>query len=288
MIEGVIAQAVAVDSNGGLYMAGITSVRGFLATLGSYQQLYPPVTYWAHDDFVAKFDLSTPAPAAQFTSLANAAGASPDGGYFFGEAVSPGELVSLFGTNLPANPTVTFDGRAAPILYASSTQINTVVPFEVSAPASVVSIQGVAAYELAVFPELPGLFTANGSGTGQLAALNQDGTVNSAANPAKAGSIVSVYLTGAGALTPAIGDGQVGPLQPPYPMPAVGSSATITPVGAYPVIEAPLLFIGQAPGLIAGVLQANIQIPPGTPGGTMSLIVYIGLYMTQAGTIAVQ
>jgi uncharacterized protein (TIGR03437 family) len=197
--------------------------------------------------------------------------------------VAPGEIVTLFGQNLPSNPKVTFDGRAAPILYADAKQINTVVPFEVIAPSTVVLLEGVRGYVLPVWPAVTGLFTADGSGRGQLAALNEDGTVNSSANPAKPGSVVAVYMTGVGAMTPPIGDGQLGPLQPPYPFPVLGVSATVNGVGA------PVMFAGQAPGLIAGAVQVNVQIPADTPSGAAGLAVYIGNYQTQIGgtTIAV-
>ena len=42
----------------------------------------------------------------------------------------------------------------------------------------------------------PGLFTITQSGSGQGAVLNQDGTVNSTANPARAGSTVVLYSDG--------------------------------------------------------------------------------------------
>ena len=48
--------------------------------------------------------------------------------------------------NLPSNPKVTFDGRAATILFANATQINAVIPFEVSAPSTVVSVESVGGF----------------------------------------------------------------------------------------------------------------------------------------------
>ena len=275
---------VALDGSGGLYVAGNTSRLAFLTTPGAYQGLYPggPVSYAPISGYAAKFDLTTPAPTAQFSTVVNAASLVPGDNPTYQEgAVTPGELVTLFGNNLPSNPKVTFDGRLAPILYADSKQINTVVPFEVSAPSTAVSLEGVRGYVLPVWPAVPALFTADGSGTGQLAALNENGTVNSSANPAKPSSIVAVYMTGVGAMMPPIGDGQFGPLQPPFPVPVLGASALINGVGA------PVLFVGQAPGLIAGAVQVNVQIPADTPSGNASLAVYIGSYSTQIGGTAI-
>jgi uncharacterized protein (TIGR03437 family) len=55
-------------------------------------------------------------------------------------------------------------------------------------------------------------------------------------------------------------------------------------------MEAPVLYIGQAPGLIAGAVQVNLQIPATVTSGNAILIVYIGDYRTQLNftTIAVQ
>jgi uncharacterized protein (TIGR03437 family) len=154
----------------------------------------------------------------------------------------------------------------------------------VSGPSTVVLLEGVRGYVLPVWPAVTGLFTADGSGHGQLAALNQDGTVNSSTNPAKPGSVVAVYMTGVGAMAPPIGDGQLGPLQPPFPFPVLGVSATVNGAGA------PVLFAGQAPALIAGAVQVNVQIPADTLSGNASVVVYIGNYQTQIGgtTVAVR
>jgi uncharacterized protein (TIGR03437 family) len=275
-------QNLALDGNGGLYVAGNTSRLAFLTTPGAYQALWPGDSA---SGYAAKFDLTNPAIAAQFSTMVNSASFVPGDNPMAPEgAVAPGEIVTLFGVNLPSNPKLTFDGHPATILYSGATQINAVVPFEVSAPSTVVNLEGVRGYVLPVWPAVPGLFTANASGSGQLAALNQDSSINSDSNPAKAGSIVSVFMTGAGAMLPPIGDGQLGPLQPPFPAPVLGVSATVHGV------EAPVLFAGQAPGLIAGAVQVNIQIPAGTASGDAKLIVYIGNYQTQLAptTIAVQ
>jgi uncharacterized protein (TIGR03437 family) len=142
---------------------------------------------------------------------------------------------------------------------------------------------------------MPGVFTIPPqTRNGQAAALNQDGTLNSGTNPAQPGSIVSVYMTGAGLMTTALTDGQLGPLQPPYPTPVLGISAVVGP-GCYPFAPVPtscvaasLLFVGQAPGLIAGLVQVNLQVPAGAPSGPNSLVIYVGAYATYPVSIAVQ
>jgi uncharacterized protein (TIGR03437 family) len=56
-------------------------------------------------------------------------------------------------------------------------------------------------------------------------------------------------------------------------------------VGGQP---AAVSFYGEAPGLVAGVMQVNLVIPPNTPSGAVSLSITVGS-STQAGiTIAVK
>jgi uncharacterized protein (TIGR03437 family) len=58
-------------------------------------------------------------------------------------------------------------------------------------------------------PVAPGVFTIDGTGYGQIAAINEDGTVNSPAQPAARGSVVAMWLTGFGRMQPVPLDGEV-------------------------------------------------------------------------------
>lgn len=212
------------------------------------------------------------------------------GGYSFPAtgAVAPGEVVTLFGNGFGSQPSVNFDQFAAPVIYASNCQINAVVPFSLpsgvpsiyapfSTSATFVSVvsgsQTIGPMELPVVAAVPGIFTLTGSGTGQAAVINQDGTINSPSNPAHRGSVIAVYLTGIGALAPAIRDGSLGPSTPPFPMPVQSVTAQI---GS---ISAPVLFAGQAPTLVAGVSQVNIQVPSNAPtGASVSISIVAGGY----------
>src|SRR4029077_19329026 len=90
---------------------------------------------------------------------------------------------------------------------------------------------------------------------GRAIALNQDFKLNTASNPAKAGTYISVYFTGQGALRPAVAIGAAAP-QSPLAYTAAETSASIG--GQF----AEVTFSGGAPGF-AGVAQANIAIPKG-------------------------
>jgi uncharacterized protein (TIGR03437 family) len=88
----------------------------------------------------------------------------------------------------------------------------------------------------------------------QGAIVNEDGTVNSTSNPARAGSIVAIYGTGGGSTNPA---GAAGMLAPFDPLGFLSLSVTVNLDGAQ--IEVP--YAGTAPGINSGVFQMNLRLP---------------------------
>jgi uncharacterized protein (TIGR03437 family) len=108
----------------------------------------------------------------------------------------------------------------------------------------------------------PEIFTSNSSGSGQAAALNQNGSANSAANPASAGQVVVLFVTGEGLETPAGVDGIINALVLPLPTPQLHISATVGGVAA--TVE----YAGEAPGEVQGIMQLNLLLPPGVPTGS--------------------
>ena len=278
---------LALDSNGGLFSAGLARTLVFFSTPGAYQTQYGGGD---SDVFAAKVDFSQPAGAEIF-SIVNAA--SYLAGYptpFPTGAIAPGEIVTVFGNGFGSKPSVSFNGVPGPVVYGSNCQINAVVPFEEAPGGSTyVSVQGaetIGPVKLQVVAAAPGIFTSTGTGAGQGSIVNQDGTINSALNPAPAGSIVAVYMTGAGTLAPYLADGARGPLSAPFPGPSQGVTATIG------FQTATVVFARQAPGLIAGATQINILIPPNSPtGNAVALSIGVGGYVSQynpAVTLAVK
>jgi uncharacterized protein (TIGR03437 family) len=178
---------------------------------------------------------------------------------------------------------VAFNGIAAPLLYTSATQIAAVVPYSLGGTSAQVTVtyqgQASASYEVPVAATAPGLFTVNQSGWGQAAAINAvDGSVNTAANPVKAGRYLSLYATGEGQTAPAGADGRI-----------TGSTATgpvlsvrVT-VGGMP---ATVQYAGSAPGQVAGLMQVNIEIPMGVrPGGYVPVVLEVGNASTIPNTV---
>jgi len=206
------------------------------------------------------------------------------------EPAAAGEIVTLYGTGMgPAglvtarlNETglvdttlgeaqVLFDGKPAPLVYVSATQSAAVVPYGVSG-SSVVTVsyggQTSSPVTLPVAGAAPGLFSANSSGTGQAAALNEDGSFNSPARPAAIGNIITLFATGEGQTTPAGIDGKLASDLPPSPLLPV----TLT-IGGH---QAAVLYAGGAPGEVAGVMQINVRVPAGiTPGDAVPVVLQV-------------
>lgn len=231
--------------------------------------------------------------AASFRSATAQGGVSPGQLVtFFGQDMGPAQLVGLQldGVGLVANSLagtrVLFDGTPAPMIYTSASQLAAVVPYNTEGRATTqvqVEFEGRRSNTIAlpIINSAPALFTADSSGRGQGAILNQNGTVNSATNQADRGSIVILYLTGEGATNPAGVDGK--PNASPAPQPKLPVSVSI---GG---IDAQILYAGGAPGLVAGVMQINVRIPQSVQSGQLPVIVSVGSATSPANvTVAVQ
>ena len=197
--------------------------------------------------------------------------------------IAPGLFLAVKGTNLgPATPVngtvangafgttvgetrVLFDGIAAPITYASATQVNVVAPFSLFGRTTTrvqVEFRGVRseAIEFRVVDTAPGLFTQNATGRGLGAILNQNLTVNTAANPARRGEVIVLYATGEGRLRPSPVEGSIttGTVDT---LPRPVAPVTVT-INGQEVAPADILYAGSAPGIVAGVMQINVRLSP--------------------------
>ena len=195
-----------------------------------------------------------------------------------GGVIAPGQIVTIFGTGGlgPSTPvlaqpgtngdfgtqlagtTVSFTSTNAPILYTSATQVSAIVPYSMpigGAADVTVRYQGQAFTQSSVpiAGSAPGVFTSNSSGTGAAAVVNQSGSINSPTSPAPVGSMISLYVTGEGQTTPSGVDGK--PASAPLPKPVLPVAVTMAGQNAL------VTYAGGAPGLVAGLMQVNVQIP---------------------------
>lgn len=220
--------------------------------------------------------------------------------------VAPGEMITIFGSGLGpatlapmqtdqrgyvsnslAGTQVLFDGTPAPLIYSEAGQVSAVVPYETFGKNSTqvqIEFQGQSSSTVSVpvVTAVPGIFTLNGSGSGPGAIVNQDGTVNSATNPAAAGSIVMIFATGEGQTTPDGTDGK----PDGYPAPTPLAQPVAATIGG---LNTEVQYAGGVPGLVAGFLQVNVRLPAGVPAGSaVPVILSIGGKSSQANvTLAI-
>jgi uncharacterized protein (TIGR03437 family) len=149
------------------------------------------------------------------------------------------------------------------------------VPFEVVSTATVtVSSNGQLSNAVltGIVPSSPQILTV----------VNQDGSVNSAAHPAEAGSVITLYVSGLGQTNPPGDDGLVNASPLPVPLAAVtvyfpATSSVVTPQ-----------FVAAAAGMIAGITQVNVQVPATIPSSGTTTPVAIGLNGASAKLYTVQ
>jgi uncharacterized protein (TIGR03437 family) len=211
----------------------------------------------------------TPATVPTITAVVNAAS-------FRRGPIAPGEVVALVGAGLGHGEVqVLFDGAPAPVTYVSPTQIKCVVPYEVSSEGrSEIQIRyrdwASVPLALATAAANPAIFSADGSGSGPAAALNQDLSPNSPANPAAKGSTLVLFLTGEGQTSPPGVTGKVTSMSGRTPQPLLPVAVL---VGGQP---ASVTSFGEAPGVISGVMQLHVQIPSNVPSGEVPISVAVG------------
>jgi uncharacterized protein (TIGR03437 family) len=315
---GDIPATQTVQISGGAFTAAVTSGSDWLAvspssgtgttsltisvkssSLGSGSYAGAIAVTGANNTVLITVTLNVTSPLPTVTSVLN-------GASFLPGAIAGGEVISIFGTELgPATPaTAQFDaagnlaatlagvqvvmnGFPAPLIYASSTQVTAVVPYEIARyPQATVEVtylkQSSNVTTLGVVNTSPAIFTLNSSGTGP-GARNADFSPNGPNSPAHKGSYVVFFMTGEGPLTPAGVTGKINP--------TTGNAA----VAALPVAvlidnqPANWTYAGGIPGVVEGIMQLNVQIPPDARSGDLPVLVTIGGNGSQGGvTVSVQ
>ncbi len=206
--------------------------------------------------------------------------------------IAPGGILSLFGARLTTSPDdaeatplpaelagtrVLVNGSATPLFAVRDSQINLQAPYEAKVGSMVEFIvESAGRYStpavVAVVASQPALFELPASidGPDRAVAINQDGTLNESGNPAPAGSVVTVFLTGQGPLTRSVATGVAAPGAPPFAEAALETSAI---VGG---LAAEVLFAGLTPGFV-GLMQANLRLGAvAAPDADAELAVKIG------------
>ncbi|MBN8730268.1 MAG: endonuclease/exonuclease/phosphatase family protein, partial [Acidobacteria bacterium] len=206
-----------------------------------------------HDVPLARFRLEATPPAVRGAGLVSAA-------TLLNGEVAPKQLATLFGGGFTANTRVLFGETPAAIFFRSAGQLNFTVPDLPSETALVQVVDSgstLASFEVRTRFASPGLFTQTGSGLGAAAALNQDNTLNTQANPAARGSVVQLYGTG-----------------------LREDSGAQALIGGR---VAQVLYASQAPGLVEGAAQINAVVPETVVPGPAEVLVTAGSATSRRG-----
>ncbi len=237
-----------------------------------------------------------------------------------GVPVAPGSIATIFGSGLATAPgqatgntwpstisdrqVVLNDQLLSPMSFVginATSQINFQIPSNATLGSNRLAVrladtgELVAGGTVVIAASSPGFFTASQTGTGQVAALNQNNTVNGPSNPALVGSTIQLYGTGQGQVSPAVPDGTAASASPLSWTVAVPTTDVATCLNTQPSICVAIgttgfgniQYSGLAPGYI-GLWQINVVIPQGTPSGNVNLRVVINGAPSNVVTIAVK
>jgi uncharacterized protein (TIGR03437 family) len=216
----------------------------------------------------------------------------------FASPVAPGSLISVFGQNLASSTEsasgiswpvtlgdslVQVNGVNIPLYSVSPQQINAQLPFEAVPGIAAMSIRNsrgsTEPVAFTVAPASIGIFVS--ANTTRAIAQNQDGTLNSVMNPESRGKAIVLYLTGQGAVSPAVLTGQ--------PAPKDGVSQAALPFNAtIGSVAADVFFLGLTPGFI-GLAQANLIIPAAAPvSDDVPVVINVGGQPSNSATISIR
>src|SRR5271157_4185829 len=214
---------------------------------------------------------------------------------------APGMIVSLFGTNfaaavnlastipLPNNlagvSVEVVDGSQvlnAPLFFVSQLQINAQLPFNMTSSSVQVRVhnsQGVSGTQtIAITPRSPRLFTQTQDGKGDAVVVHADYGVVNANSPAAPGETLILFLTGLGAVSPAIAAGQAGgDGSASKPVNLVSDTVSVS-VDGFP---ATVPFAGLAPYYV-GLYQVNFQVPVDAAIGNLPITVMASSQISQS------
>jgi uncharacterized protein (TIGR03437 family) len=141
---------------------------------------------------------------------------------------------------------------AIPLLYVSESQINGEIPAPLNGVDATIAVMNgnekLPVFRVSVDPHSSAIFQ---NADGSIAAINQDGTVNSAENPAKTGTIVSIWGTGFGNAVGSV-DGAISP--------SANNWCSYCQVSIMTNPTELVEYAGTAPGQIDAVMQTNFMV----------------------------
>jgi len=213
-----------------------------------------------------------------------------------GDTVAQGDIMVVKGEQLSFSPfaqaqtvplgtklgatSVLVNGTAVPLFYTSYGQIAFQMPVDTPVGTAIVQVQrddgaisNKASVEVAA--RAPRL----------LVVTNQDGSVNTAANPIRPGQAIIVWAIGLGATSPEIGTGAAGPGQEPFARVTPDALAALG--GGVGRLTVQPYFAGLS-SQFPGAYQVIIVIPDESPTGKVELVLSVAEFASNIVSIYVQ
>jgi uncharacterized protein (TIGR03437 family) len=273
---------------------GAANVASNVTITAQVQELTPALTGKASIGGTLKSNNAVPSVATGgIVSAAN---------FLANQPLAPGSFGAIFGTNLSqglvgatqlpltnqlGSTSVVLAGQEMPLLFASSGQINMVVPYDVPVNTlqqlvvqmgSAISIP----QSVAIAPAVPAIFTQNGAGTGAaiVQAYKSDGTPLPLNSAVSGGDVIVLYCSGMGAVNPPIAAGSQTPLSP---LSNTVNAATVTIGGK----QQKAAFAGLTPTFVQ-LYQVNVTIPSVLPSGSATVTLSVAGQQSAPVTITIQ
>jgi uncharacterized protein (TIGR03437 family) len=192
------------------------------------------------------------------------------------------------------------DAATVPLSSVTSAEVDLQIPS--SAPLGTVRVavrvsdtgELIAGGTVSIAALSPALYSNSGDGTGQGKITNQDGTANSAANPAARGTVIKIFGTGQGPVSPPVADGSPAPADPPADTVAVPTSDGKTCLSQQPSVcvaigsvFGDIQFSGLAPGMV-GMWELDVKIPTTAPTGAVNVRAVINGVLSNLVSVAIK
>ncbi len=221
--------------------------------------------------------------------------------YGLGRPVSPGSMISVFGSKLSqgeaqspqlpledelAGTLVTVGGKVAPLIVATEGQVNAVLPYGLAPNTQhqVVLRRGTryaVPQAITIAPSEPAIFAKDATGRGQGVIIRADGQWAEPATPATGGTVVILYCTGLGEVNPPVAAGVAAPADP---LSRVKDEVKVTIGG----VDAKVQYAGLVP-FFTGFYQVNAVVPAGVaPGDAVPVVLSVGGQPSTPVTMAVR
>ena len=192
---------------------------------------------------------------------------------------------------------VLVNGSPVPKIFDSGSSVSFQVPFNISGSTATVQVTSTlsgtllssAIVTVPVAPTAPGIYTANGMGSGTGYYLDSSGLIPEYSQAVQTGDTIVLFATGFGVTNPAVATGSLGPT----PGAAAVAQVTMT-INNQPVTPS---FAGLEPGSVSGAtvgydqvvftVPSTLTVPTGQTQASFPVVITVGGVVSQSVNLIV-